>query len=33
LSPAPIGVPTRRFRSRAAADTLAFCRRHVQLRS
>lgn len=30
LSPAPIGVPTRRFRNRNAADTLAFCRIHVQ---
>lgn len=30
LSPAPIGVPTRRFRNRSAADTLAFGRMHVQ---
>ncbi len=30
LSPAPIGVPTRRFRSSTALNTLAFCRLHEQ---
>ena len=30
LSPAPIGVPTRRFRSSSAEDLLRFCRLHVQ---
>ena len=30
LTPAPIGVPTKRFRARVQANTLAFCRRHVQ---
>lgn len=32
LTPAPIGVPTRAFRSRSAADTVNFCRRHAQRR-
>jgi len=30
LSPAPIGVPTRRFRTSFAAETTSFCRLHVQ---
>jgi hypothetical protein len=29
LSPAPIGVPTRRFRSTTPADVTSFCRLHV----
>jgi hypothetical protein len=30
LTPAPIGVPTKIFRTRAAAATVSFCRRHQQ---
>jgi hypothetical protein len=30
LTPAPIGRPTKRFRASAPANTLAFCRRHIQ---
>lgn len=30
LTPAPIGIPTKRFRANAPANTLAFCRRHIQ---
>jgi hypothetical protein len=32
LTPAPIGVPTRIFRRGSAADTVSFCRAHVQRR-
>lgn len=32
LTPAPIGVPTRNFQNRTVANTLIFCRRHVQKR-
>ena len=30
LTPAPIGRPTKRFRTNAPANTLAFCRNHIQ---
>ena len=30
LTPAPIGVPTRFFRQATIADTVSFCRAHVQ---
>jgi hypothetical protein len=32
VSPAPIGVPTRIFRTRAAQEILVFCRAHTQKR-
>jgi len=30
LTPAPIGRPTKRFRATSPANTLAFCRTHIQ---
>lgn len=30
VTPAPIGVPTRRFKRRSALDVTTFCRRHTQ---